>query len=241
MKKKPKSFIGHIRWLGLAALTTTGLTLQAQTYLTSGHTDIGIDYDNGFHLSIGYTAMEGGPETDYEVNEAVLVALPGAHTVVPPGAQWSFLGSPGSDTWILPQVQNPDLLFLGFGAEGIPPGTFQGDHLTLTLESVSGPGSFAVYLNDGFGNPTKWFSSADAPGTDVQTIATGQHTHVNWAFSAPGDYTVGFEADAVLPDSTPTSSGLVEYHFRVDPVPEPATFALFGLAGAALLIFRNRK
>ena len=242
MKVKRKYSIGHIRQLGLAALMTTGLTLQAQTSLTAGHTDIGIDYDNGFDLSVGFTAVEGGTEVDYAPNEAVLVALPGSHTTVPNNPSYSFLGSPGSDVWILPQVQNPDLLFLGFGAEGIASGTFLNDQLSLTLESVSGPGLFSVYLTDGFGNPNLWFSSADAPGTDSETIATGQHTHVNWAFSEPGDYSVTFQADAVLPDGTThVSSGPVTYTFEVDPVPEPATFALCGLGGVALLAFRRRK
>ena len=246
MKKKMKMnpVLGHIRQLGLAALMTTGLTLQAQTYLTSGHTDIGIDYDpdTGFDLGIGSTPVEGGPEYDYAANEAIYVALPGAHTTVSSDPRYSFLGSAGSDIWILPQVQNPDLLFLGFGAEGISSGTFLNDQLTLTLEGVTGPGSFNVYLTDGFGTPNRWFSSADAPGTDVETIATGQHTHVNWAFSEPGDYSVTFQADAVLPDGlTHVSSGPVTYTFQVDPVPEPTTLALCGLGGVALLAFRRRK
>ena len=236
MKKKPKSFIGHIRQLGLAALMTTGLTLQAQTtYLTEGHTDIDIGYeDNTFALGISY----GEPEQDFDVNNTYLVALPGAHTTVPSDPSFSFLGSPGSGIWILPQVQNPSLLFLGFGAEGIDPGTFLNDQLTLTLENVSGPGSFSIYLNDGFGNPTQWFAGGNG---SQETIATGAHTHVNWAFSEPGDYSVTLQGDAQLPDETPVSTGPVTFMFQVDAVPEPTPFALFGLAGSALLIFRKRK
>lgn len=242
-KKKMNPIFGHIRQLGLAALMTTGLTLQAQTYLTSGHTDIGIDYDpdTGFDLGVGSTPVEGGPEYDYAANEAVFVALAGAYTTVPNDPNYSFLGSAGSGVWILPQLQNEDLLFLGFGAEGISSGTFLNDQLTLTLEGVTGPGSFNVYLT-GVGAPDLWFSSADAPGTDVQTIATGDHTHVNWAFSEPGDYEVTFQADAVLPDGiTQVSSGPVTYTFQVNPVPEPTTLALCGLGGVALLVFRRRK
>ena len=240
--KKKHPLTGRIRLLGLAALMTTGLTLQAQTLLTVGHSDFAIDYDNGFVLGIGYDPLENGNETDYAPNEATWVALPGAHTTVPNDPLYSFLGTPGSSIWILPQVQNPDLLFLGFGAEGISSGTFLNDQLTLTLENVSGPGSFNVYRTDGFGNPDLWFSSADAAGTDVQTIATGQHTHVNWAFSEPGTYTVTFQADAVLPDLSTTSSGPVTYTFQVDPVPETATLALCGVGGlAAVVAFRRRK
>jgi len=236
MKVKRKYPIGHIRQLGLAALMTTGLTLQAQTsYLTAGHTDIDIGYDDGtFALGISY----GEPEQDYDVNSTYLVALPGAHTTVPSDPSFSFLGSPGSDIWILPQVQNPSLLFLGFGAEDIAPGTFLNNQLTMTLENVSGPGSFSIFLNDGFGNPTQWFAGGNG---SQETIATGAHTHVNWAFSAPGDYEVTFQGDAQLPDGTPVSTGPVTYMFEVDAVPEPATFALCGLGGAALLAFRRRK
>ena len=236
MKVKRKYPIGHIRQLGLAALMTTGLTLQAQTsYLTAGHTDIDIGYDdNTFALGISY----GEPEQDFDVHSTYLVALPGAHTTVPSDPSFSFLGSAGSGIWILPQVQNPSLLFLGFGAEDIAPGTFLNNQLTMTLENVSGPGSFSIYLNDGFGNPTQWFTGGNG---SQETIATGAHTHVNWAFSAPGDYEVTFQGDAQLPDGTPVSTGPVTYMFQVEAVPEPTTFALCGLGGAALLAFRRRK
>jgi len=236
MKKKMNPVFGHIRQLGLAALMTTGLTLQAQTsYLTEGHTDIDIGYDDGtFALGISH----GEPEQDFDVNSTYLVALPGALTTVPSDPSFSFLGSAGSDIWILPQVQNPDLLFLGFGAEDIESGTFLNNQLTMTLENVSGPGSFSIYLNDGFGNPTQWFTGGNG---SQETIATGAHTHVNWAFSEPGDYEVTFQGDAQLPDGTPVSTGPVTYMFQVDPVPEPASLALCGLGGLALLAFRKRK
>jgi surface-anchored protein len=217
MKKKQKKLIGHIRLLGLAALMTTSLTLQAQnSFISQGHTDIDIGYEDST-FSLGLTF--GEPEQDFDVNNTALVVLAAAHTTVPNNTNFSFLGSPGSDVWILPQVQNTNLLFLGFGAEGINPGTFRGNQLTMTLKSVSGPGKFSVYLTDGFGTPTKWFSSDDAPGTDIQTIPTGAHTHVNWAFSEQGDYEVTLQGDAFLPDNTPVSTGPVTYLFHVIGVP----------------------
>lgn len=41
--------------------------------------------------------------------------------------------------------------------------------------------------------------------------------------------------------ATPTATGWTSFQLTAAPVPEPTTFALAGLAGAAMLIFRRRK
>lgn len=242
MKNKNPQKIGRIRQLGLAALLTTGLAAQAQTPLYDGHTDVGIDYDETFnewnlHVHYEVTDTEYSPPSD-----ALLVVKSGAHTTVPAGAQWSFLGGVGSSTWILPKSQDPTLLFLGIGAEEIAAGTFVNDQFTLALKGVTGPGTFAVFDNDTFGDPLLLMDSGDGfSAADAVVFPSGTHSHVNWAFSAPGDYTVTFEASALSTLNGATSSGDVNYLFHVEAVPEPATGALAGVGALALWLVRRNK
>ncbi len=242
MQIKHNQFIGRIRQLGLAALLATGLASQAQTTLYDGHTDVGIDYDNDFdawnlHVHYEVTDTEYSPPSD-----ALLFVKNGAHGTVSSDPAYSFLGTPGSDVWTLPQFQDLNLLFLGFGAEEISSGVFQGDQFTMSLTGVSGPGSFVMYETDDFSVPTMLLSSLDGiSGADSLLVPAGEHRHVNWAFSAPGDYVVTFNASGIRQsDSQFTTSGNVGYYFRVEAVPEPATAALMGVGVLGLLLRRRR-
>lgn len=243
MKNQTSQIIGRIRQLGLAALLATGLTTQAQTTLYDGHTDIGIDYDSALdewnlHVHYEATDTEFSPPTD-----ALLFVKNTAYGTVPSGAQWSFLGAEGSDLWTLPKAQDPNRLFLGFGAEEIPDGTFLDDQFTITLKGVTGPGNLSVFDTDSFGSPIVWMNSADGiDGSDSRILPSGAHSHINWSFTAPGDYTVLFEASAFrASDSLFSSSGDVAYNFHVEAVPEPGAMALGGLSGLALVAFRRKK
>lgn len=242
MKNQNTQKLGRIRQLGLAALLTTGLAAQAQTPLYTGHTDVGIAYDATaneweLHVHDEETDTEFFPATD-----ALLMVKYQAQTTVPVGVAWNFLGSAGSSTWILPNTENPDLLFLGLGAEEIEPGIFVGDSFSLALKGVSGPGNFALFDLDTFGDPTVRWNSADGfTGADVLSVPTGGHSHFNWAFSAPGDYVVTLEASGLSTLNGATSSGDVNYLFRVEAVPEPATGALAGVGALALWFVRRNK
>lgn len=241
MKMQKHSFIGHLRQLGLAALLATGLASQAQTTLNEGHTDVGLAYDalgDEWELHVHHESTD----TEYEPpTDALLFVKYEAHGVVPAGAQWNFLGTAGSEVWTLPKVENPLLLFLGFGAEEIDSGVFVGDTLNIALKSISGPGHLAVYDTDAFGEPIVWMNSRDGiDGSDLRAVPAGLHQDLNWAFSAPGDYSVFFEASGVSTANGATASGNVEYLFHVQAVPEPGTLALFGVAAAALTFLRRR-
>ncbi len=242
MKNQNTQKLGRIRHLGLAALLTTGLATQAQTPLYTGHTDVGIAYDETANEWELHVHDEENDAEYFPATDALLMVKSEAHTIVPDGAQWSFLGSAGSSSWILPFSEKPNLLFLGIGAEEIEPGIFGSDSFSLALKGVSGPGSFALYDLDSFGDPTVRWNSADGfTGADVLSVATGGHSHFNWAFNAPGDYTVTLEASGVSTLNGATSSGNVDYLFRVEAVPEPATGALAGVGALALWLVRRPK
>ncbi|HRJ74270.1 MAG TPA: choice-of-anchor M domain-containing protein [Terrimicrobiaceae bacterium] len=219
----------------LAAFLAAPL-LNAQTTLTSGHTDIGIAYEGDawdFHVHDEET------DTEYAPDEAVLQVGAAAETTVPANPAFSFLGDEGDPVWILPATENPELLFLGIGTEEIADGTFLNDELTLTLTGFSGPGGFILYITDEFGTPTVLMNTTDGlSSADAITIPTGSHGHYQWAFQAVGSYQLTFTASALLPDSSPVSG---EGTYDVGVVPEPGTWALLGLSGIVLLLARSRR
>ena len=67
-----------------------------------------------------------------------------------------------------------------------------------------------------FGNPVVWMNTRDGiDGADTRIAPPGLHQDLNFAFSAPGDYTVTFEASGNSVLNGQTSSGPVDYKFHV--------------------------
>src|ERR1041385_1570494 len=201
----------------------TGLLLlcrvqtQAQTtVLSSGHTDLALGYDSTggtWNLYVGSDTTGA----EYAASNVVLQVKSAALTTVAEGAGFNFLGRHGTPIWILPQTQNEEILYLGYGGDDIPQGVFVNDQVTVTLQSVSGPGNFFSYKTDTFGNPVVYFSTADGISTnDSVTVQAGGDAHLNWAFSDPGTYKVVLKASGTLAGSNQLStSGLVTYTFQV--------------------------
>jgi surface-anchored protein len=221
----------------VAAACCAAASTAAQTTLTSGHLDLGVAFEEGaFHLHI----HDEENEQEFSPDEAILQVGQESFSLVPSDARYSFLGAGGSPVFILPQVENPSLIFLGVGAEEIEAGLFQQDQITLTLRAIAGPGSFAGYSVDGFGNPAIHFNSRDGlDANDRIAVTAGGHSDINWAFSAPGSYRLTFEASGSLAGGGMLASGPVDFHFAV--VPEPSTWALLGMGALALAMFAKRK
>lgn len=160
----------------------------------------------------------------------------------PAGNAWDPIGvAAGESFWFLPQSNSGPAgaatlgaPFAGIGTEELAASDWSTD-ITITLDSVSGPGDFAMYL-DGI-NPFFAMSTADGiDGTDAINIAAGNHEHYNWAFTAPGVYDVGVTISGThVTDEAKTASAT----FQFQVVPEPST-ALFGILSAGLL-FRRRR
>ncbi len=211
-------------------------------HLTEGHTDVGIAFEDGeFDLHI----HDEEHDIEYAPDEAIFDVTDFARTTVSGNPGLSFLGHPGDTVWILPQTQNPDLLFLGFGAEEIENGTFADDRFTMTLTGITTPagGKFYLYKN-GSPSPTVHMDSSDGlSSADRYTLSTGGHEHFNWAFTASGTYQLTFTANANLPDNTPvTATATYTFGVAPAPVPEPSTYGIiFGGALFALILVRERK
>jgi surface-anchored protein len=238
--KQRHTLSSHLLAAGL--LAASAALAMAQTRLTTEHVDIGIAFEMGawdLHIHDETHDVEYSPPSGPD--GAILEVGAAAQTLVSADPLFSFLGTPGSPVWILPAVQEPSLLFLGIGAEELEAGTFLNDRVNLSLHSLSGPGEFALFSFDSFGNPQVLMNSRDGISSgDTVIVPAGGHSDYNWAFSEPGAYTLNFEASGTLAEgSLFTASGPVAYSFEV--VPEPGTLGLLGLGGLALLTLARRR
>ncbi|MBK9137905.1 MAG: choice-of-anchor M domain-containing protein [Verrucomicrobia bacterium] len=241
MRTRPsnRKVTSRAAWLAAGALVVP-VTLTAQTILSHGHMDLGVAYEAGA-LELHIHAHEPEPDgTEYAPGEAVIWIGTAARTTVPANPAFSFLGVPGATTYLLPATFHPELPFLGLGAEEIEGGVFVGDNLRLALTGFSGPGEFALYTSDAFGNPTLHVNTRDGLSeADHVNLRAGSHGHANWAFSAPGDYFLTFVASGTLVGGGAIASDPATFAFTV--VPEPGTWVLWVLGVAALFGYARRK
>jgi surface-anchored protein len=197
--------------------TTTTTVPTPPAVLSVGHVDIGLAVENGeFEPHV----HDEENDAEYAPDEAILTALPGTATTVPSDSAYSFLGAPGATTYVLPQTQDPALLWLGIGAEEIEAGVLVDDQFDMSITAVDGPGTFAMYTVDGLGVPTVLVDSTDGLPDTLAGLASGIHTHVNYAFSEPGTYEVSLRFTGTLADgNVALDSGPVTYTFDVQAAP----------------------
>jgi len=130
------------------------------------------------------------------------------------------LGVPvGGTFYVLPQNENPDLLFLGIGAEELEPADFVSGTVNLKLISVTGPGHFSMWQST-IAGPSLAVATADGiTSEDAIAVEPGTHQHFNYAFSKPGYYSVTVQASGVLTDDGQVlNSDDKTYYFQVGNV-----------------------
>lgn len=187
-----------------------------------GHVHVQIGYrDNAWDLHV-YDFDSGRSEA----SEMVFGVALGARRPIPADPRFeAFLGRAGSPVWILPQNEVEGLLNLGVGTTGIRAGVFESNLLRLVLRRLEGPGDFAVFSNGSLGEPVVHLASRDGISgiqDRLNVPAVSGHLHVNWAFTAPGDYVVGLGVEGrLVAGGVMTASETVEYRFRVEG-PKPA-------------------
>ncbi|MDX1952397.1 MAG: choice-of-anchor M domain-containing protein [Verrucomicrobiota bacterium] len=155
------------------------------------------------------------------LTNAVLVAREEAQLTLPGGTPF---GEEGDSIWILPQSQNTSLLYMGFSAEEIPLGIFDGP-LEVQLVSVDGPGNFFMWQSTSVGNLEIKMNTRDGIGPEDKTVPfIGSHEHVNWGFSTNGIYKVTFLATGRrMGEETNVFSEPQTLVFHVLPLPASLT------------------
>ena len=170
-----------------------------EAVLSRGHVDIGPRYvDGAWNLMVHDDTADPAvwrslDRTAFQVSDKALLT-------VPDNPAYAFIGKPGARVHVLPQVQNPDVTWVGWNTQDPQVMETVDRGVTLTLTGVEGPGELFVYLQAGnFGAADVLWNSTKAERQDIW-VDTNTHTHANWVFTAPGVYLVQVEAHAKLVD-----------------------------------------
>lgn len=212
---------------------------------TTEHSDVEVGYDSATGR-LGLELHFDDLGVHYDTNQVLTVVGPNGRAAVPPG--YGFLGLPtGAPFWSIPQNPEPDRPILGVGAaeddDETPDGFFQ-NPLRMSVVGVRGPGDVAIF-RDTLTGPVVFANSADGlDGQDAFGVFTTGHQDYSWAFTAPGFYQVDLQVSGVRtgPGGTETSD-VYTLFFAVDlaATPEPASVAVFALAGGVGLIAARRR
>lgn len=169
--------------------------------LSAGHVDVGPRFTDGEWTLMVHDASSD-PSVWRHLDQTVFQVSDAAVLPVPDDPAYAFIGEPGTRVHVLPQVQNPDVVWVGWNTQDPEVMETIDSGATLTLSGVEGPGELFVYLQAGnFGDAdVLWDSTKDEKQelwVDVNT-----HTHANWVFTKPGVYVVRIEVTADLVDGS---------------------------------------
>jgi len=208
-----------------APATTASLTARQQSaraqpvVLERGHVDL-------VEVTVDGTALRVSVKDDTQLTGAVFrspsdvqLRVPDSAQIKVPAGPFDFLGPQGSTVHLLPQVQDPDLIWPGWNTERISAGQLDGDMIRMRLGRVDGPGPIALFTTDQFGSPSILFDS-DGGGANQITVPIRTHAHANWSFGAPGVYRVTIEVAARVAGASPAST-TATYVFLVGDAATP--------------------
>ncbi|XVS60991.1 choice-of-anchor M domain-containing protein [Actinosynnema sp. CA-299493] len=162
--------------------------------IADGHIDLGPRMVEGeWTLQIRDDTADGPVWRDPA--DVVLQVADAARTTVPDDPAYAFLGAPGADIWVLPQVQDQEVVWPGWNTQDPGIAEVAGREVDWRLHGVEGPGRFELFLTGNFGTPETIFGS-DRPYPQETGVETGTHVHGNWVFTAPGAYALDVEMAA---------------------------------------------
>lgn len=177
--------------------------------LADGHVDVGPRFVDGrWTLMIhddAAKAATGGESVWRHADRTVLAVGDAAKLRAPDDRAYDFLhAAPGSDVWVVPQTQDPEVVWIGWNTQDPSVMEAIDRGATMTLTGVQGPGDLVVYLQSGsFAAPRVLWDSTARPRpvwVDVNT-----HSHANWVFTRPGVYLVRVRVEAELIDGRTVS------------------------------------
>ncbi|SDU68486.1 choice-of-anchor M domain-containing protein [Jiangella alkaliphila] len=195
------------------APSAPGGTSGDPVVLTTEHVDLLAPVFESGALGLRAKVGSAADHTFYDPAHVLVQVLPAAESTVPGGDAYAFLGTAGAPLWLIPETQNPEVVWAGWSTEELAAGTFAGDAVDLRLVGAEGPGAVEVFQTTGFGDIARIFSSEESLPARQQSV--GQHVHANWAFSAEGDYTLTFEVSGTTAAGETLTTGPVEYAFVV--------------------------
>jgi surface-anchored protein len=193
------------------ALLAAASVSAACPKMTNEHSDFLLSYSVENGLELHFRDTDRGRL--YKEDEVILILPEAARRILPAGTPF---GDEGAPFWLLPQNQDPTLLYLGLASDGVPVELISGP-LHLRLRSVSGPGHFFAWQAGTQGLNVRMNSSDGISAEDLISMDPQSHAHYNWGFSAPGIYHVSFQVEANA-GSGPVESELTTFVFHVLPL-----------------------
>ncbi|MER7798423.1 choice-of-anchor M domain-containing protein [Microbacterium sp. NPDC096154] len=216
--------------LGATAAHAAG-PYDDRNVLSQGHADaFYIEKDAAGEPALAIHSDEFGTHAP---EEFVIQGKPSVASRTAGASVASVLGiESGASYYLLPQTNQPGQVFLGFGYDtaDYPAGSIE---VTHTITDFEGPGTFAAWQNGDEG-PVEWLNSAK---DDWSFTSTANHEHLNWGFTAEGEYT--FDVTSTFSDGgVEKIAGPQTYTFFVgedlpqDAEPEPGATSL-SISGVA--------
>jgi len=194
------------------------LSLTNRISFTRQHVDIRTVFQADTEFPMTVRIRDGDRGVNHPATNVVLTVLEQAKLSIPAG--FETFGPEGAPLWVLPQSQDPALLFLGFSAEGFPTDRFSG-RMRLQLKEVRGPGDVFVWQADASGGLDVRIDSRDGLNENdrIEPLVNG-HDHYNVGFTTAGLYELVFQPSA-LPSGSETflMGESVPVLFAVEPLP----------------------
>ncbi|OLT52608.1 choice-of-anchor M domain-containing protein [Cellulosimicrobium sp. CUA-896] len=197
-------------------------TVEGPEVVTEGHVDVGPRFLDGT-WTLQARDDRTAPPVWRSPDETVLHVHDESVLPAPDSPDFAFLGvDPGTPLYVVPQVQAPDVVWLGWNTQDPEVTQRIGRGATLRLDGVEGPGAFFLFLQEGVTGPPNvlWTSGADYPQDLWMEVNT--HVHANWVFTEPGVYTLDVTVLADLVDGTTVEDPAV-LRFAVGTSTDPQT------------------
>lgn len=143
---------------------------------------------------------------------------------VPEGlpADYAFLGDPGSQLYMIPEVQDAELPWPGWSTErlraSLPGVSSATDAVTLDLD-IEGPGEVHSFMSGSFGNVINRYVDTTDEQPERIPVGSNNHVHTNWVFTKQGMYTMTVTPTAELTAGGSVTGDPAMYEFHVgDPI-----------------------
>lgn len=206
----------------MPVLKTLLVSALASTVISTGHVDVGPRFTGD-----RWTLEVYDDPTWRPADEVVLHVGDEAILPVPDDPAYGFLKlEPGTDVFVVPQTQNPDVVWLGWNTQDPEVRERVDRGVTMTLAGVQGPGDLTVYLQSGD------FAEPEVLSHAPIWVDANTHTHANWVFTQPGVYLVRVKIEADLKDGR-TVADTRDLRFAVGSKTSPEA--------AAAAVWRNAK
>ncbi|MFM8879832.1 MAG: choice-of-anchor M domain-containing protein [Verrucomicrobiota bacterium] len=223
LKPASTAFLAIVCWASLLVVPSTlgadpALSVSNRIAFARQHVDIRTVFQTDAEFPMTVRIRDGDRGVNHPPTNVVLKVVEATKLVIPAG--FETFGPEGSPLWVLPQSQDPAILYLGFSAEGFPSDRFSG-RMRLELKAVRGPGHVFVWQADAAGGIDLRINSRDGlDASDVLEPLVDGHDHYNVGFTTAGLYELVFQPSArPLGSDTFLVGESVPVLFAVEPLP----------------------